>query len=627
MNTSNIAIAAIFAFKEVSDKHVLSVLVFDGENDSFELPTVEITASDNDSRDQMIRHLLVDEERGRIKVRSDELLRVPTNEGYAVVYSAILPEWPGRPRGTNWISILPDRTISEELAFDHNIIIKESLDAIVNALVAPIPQLPSFGQEIQSQLWNALMSEEQKAEWLEKVKCFGVDPSAVSVLSDFTSHELKIELGERLKNELNAKEEGKTVPEEKQGKYVYDFIHPNLTVDVVVLAVNEKGELVIPLTVQSGAEKGNGLWKLPGGFVTYDDYILAGWEPGKSDSFDSNIQEYLEDVKKGHSVVVEAANRFVKEKAGIELPPNTKFYHLTAEIQDNPRHGEADGAPIISRSLLAIVRDYTLFENNTITNPIVQGLRWFPISRRLFRNGSLIIEERGKAKEEAVMIDGKTSALLTYDSTKADAYITNGYLIVDHCQGDYANRKTRGVDEETILELYGHHSKVIVEALEVIKDKAFRTTLLADFINKKPEASAWNCRENAISFDYYKKVRDAVKCFDPSVRQNLFDKETAKELKEEELREKLSVMKDVELMATAKKKGLDVSSLKSLTTNERIQCIMDKMKEETYKWKDPSGGIHYFINNGFLVKDPVVSRTYFLCEELYRRFLDLGSTI
>ena len=628
MNTPNKVIAAVFAFKEVIDKQVLSVLVFDGENDSFELPTREIALEDRDIRNLIAQMLMVDEERGRIRISEEDLLKVPTNEDYSTVYTTVLSEWPGRPKGTNWINVSSDGSISEELADNHNLIIKEALGVIINTLVAPVFQPHHFSAELQSKLWSTLMPESRRSEWLERVKRFGLESSAFSGLADFASSELKNELSARLSAELEARKNGQTVPKNKCGKFAYDYIHPSLTVDIVVLAVNEKGQLVIPLTKKQGTERGNGLWGLPGGFVTYQDFIDAKWEPGKF-NFDKDIKEYRQYVSNGNSVVVVAAHRFIREKAGIDLPGDTQFYQLTSDIQDNPRHGETDGAPIMSRAVLAIVRDYKLFENNAISSPYVQDIHWFPICRRLFQNGKLVIEESGEADKDAPLIEGKKSILFRYDSNKADVYLNNGKLVIDHCQGEFAEREKRGVVVEEMNELLGHHDKVIVEALELIKDKAFRTTLLADFIIKDPEKTAWNCTKNAISFDYFKKVRDAVKCFDPSIRQNLFDKETAKELRIEELREKLSLMNEKELVATAKKKGLGAitAAIKGSSRNEMIDCIIERMKEETYQWKDPTGGIHYLINNGFLVKDPTVSRTYYLSEELYQRFLDLGSTI
>ena len=626
MTTSNKVIVAVFAFKEVANKQVLSVLVFDGENDSFELPTNEISLSDRDLPNIVAKMLLVDEERGRVRINSNELIKVPSAEDYAAVYTTVLPEWPGRPKGTNWLTVSPDGRISEELADNHNLIIKESVGVIVNTLVSPIAQPISFSSELQSKLWNTLMPESRKKEWLERVKNLGIDSSTITGLADFSSNELKDELNARLLAELEAKKKGQSVPLTKCGKFTYDYIHPSLSVDVVVLAVNEKGQLVIPLTKKQGAERGNGLWSLPGGFVTYQDYIDAKWEPGFF-NFDKNIKEYRQYVAQGDSVVKVAALRFIKEKAGISLPDNTQFFQLTADIQDNPRHGEIDGAPIMSRAVLAIVRDYKLFENNAISSSFVQDIHWFPICRRLFRNGKLVIEEQGGVDEDATTIEGKKSVLYRYDSNKADVYLNNGKLVIDHCQGEISQREARGVEVDEMHELLGHHDKVIIEALELIKDKAFRTTLLADFIIKNTEETAWNCKENAISFDYFKKVRDAVKCFDPSIRQNLFDKETAKELKIDELREKLFALNDGELFAAAKKRGLDSNSINSSSRNEIVDCIIERMKEDTYQWKDPSGCVHYLINNGFLVKDPTVSRTYYLSEELYQRFLDLGSTI
>ena len=637
MSTSNIVIAAVFAFRDIGDKQVLSVLVIDGENDSFELPIGMITSADTDVREVVARTLLVDEERGRISITADELLQVPIIEDEAVVYTAVLPEWPGRPKGTNWIAVSPEGTISEELAYNHNSIIKAALDTIVNTLVAPFSQTTSLSPELQTKLWNTLMPETRKSEWLERIKCLGVDSSALSELSDYPSDKIKEELDERLVSEFEELdyekiEKGEDLPDEKKGawKWAYNYMHPNLTVDIVVLAVNDKGELVIPLAMKANTERGSGSWGLPGGFVQFEHYIRAGWVPNEPFEFgNDNKGEYLDNIEKGHSVLEEAALDFLNKKAGIVLPDRTPLYPLNTPVQANPRHGVSDGAPIVSFAFLAIVPDYKVFESNVYTSKYVQGLRWFPIHRRLLRNKEVVFEELGQVdKENAVKIDGKEGTfLLSYDCNLSDAYLDNGRLLIDHYQDASSDRTERMEKSSPEREIYGHHGDVIVEALELIKNKTFTSTILADFIIKDSRDSAWNCAANAISFDYFKRVRDAVKCFDPSIRQNLFDKETAKELKVDELVEKLSAMNEKELVATAKKKGLEAIAIKGLSSNEIIERIIERTKEETYQWKDPTGGVHFLINNGFLVKDPSVSRTYFLSKELYQRFLDLGSTL
>lgn len=638
MSTSNKVIAAVFAFRDIGDKQVLSVLVIDGENDSFELPIGMITSADKDVREVVARTLLVDEERGRISITADELLQVPIIEDEAVVYTAVLSEWPGRPKGTNWVAVSPEGTISEELAYNHNSIIKAALDCIVNTLVSPFSQTTSLSLDLQTKLWNTLMPESRKSEWLEKIKCLGVNSSAISELSDYPSDKLKDELDERLGYGLKKLDFEKIKKGEEDladeikvaWKWAYNFMHPNLTVDVVVLAVNDKGELVIPLTMKVDTERGSGAWSLPGGFVQFEHYVRAGWVPNEPFEFgNANKSEYLDNIEKGHSVLEEAARDFLKKKAGIALPNDSPLYPLTTPVQANPRHGVSDGAPILSCAFLAIVPDYKLFENNAYTSKYVQKLRWVPIHRRLLRNTEVVFEEQGQVdKEKAVSIDGKEgSVLLSYDCTLSDAYLENGRLIVDHYQDNNSCRKERMANSSPEQEIYGHHGDVIIEALELIKSKSFTVTILADFIIKDTRDCAWNSTANAFSFDFFKRARDAVRCFDPSIRQNLFDKETAKELKVDDLVEKLSAMNKKEIIATAKKKGLEVIAIEGLSNNEIIERILERTKEETYQWKDPTGCVHYLINNGFLVKDPTKPRTYFLSKELYQRFLDLGSTL
>ena len=57
-------------------------------------------------------------------------------------------------------------------------------------------------------------------------------------------------LTERMMRELKLRKEAEEkdvkiiIPETEQGKFVYDYIHPSLTVDIVVLSVNERANTV-----------------------------------------------------------------------------------------------------------------------------------------------------------------------------------------------------------------------------------------------------------------------------------------------------------------------------------------------------------------------------------------------
>ena len=690
MNMNNKVVATVFAFRETGARRVLSLLTVDGGNEMYELPTGEAGEGDASLRDVAVRALLAYGE--RIRVEADRLLQVPFEGPYAAVYAAVLPEYPGRPMGTHWVDVSLDGTLPEKLAYDHDTVFGASVGMLLASLVSPSFRFPEEDPEMRARLWDALMSGERRSAWLDSIRDLGVRSSATEGGAK-TANELKRELTERMMRELKLRKEAEEkdvkiiIPETEQGKFVYDYIHPSLTVDIVVLSVNERGELMVPLTVKEKTAWGAGMWSLPGGFVEWKDYIKAKWEPGKDYKDFKSKTEYLEYVREGKSVVDVAARRILKEKTGIVLPERTTLYQLTSPVQDNPRHGAIDGAPIISRAFLAVVPDYKAFENAPVTSEFVAGpARWFPIRRKLFRGKELVLEEQGEViKEAAVWVDGKKTPLLTYDRSLSDGYLADGYLAINHFQGldigalkaedspgngeieselkkklkVYPGRVALGLDIAPGQELFGHHVDVIVDALELISEKSYTKTILLDLLIKR---YPWYDPGNVIKFDEYKKARDAVRGCDPSVRQNLFDKEVIKELDEDKerkklegelIREKLSKKSQEKAHEEAKDVGLDSKDLKGRTKEEIIEMIIDKkiadaakkvgleesamegkMREEivdmvidamAYKWMDPWGVLHRITNNGFLVKKGY--NQYFVCPDLYQRFLDNGSII
>jgi 8-oxo-dGTP diphosphatase len=91
----------------------------------------------------------------------------------------------------------------------------------------------------------------------------------------------------------------------KNGKYIYDYPRPALTVDAIVTA-NEKDDFYI-LLVRRGKDPFMGMWALPGGFVDMD--------------------ETLE----------QACRRELMEETGMELAKMEQFMVFDA-IHRDPRH-------------------------------------------------------------------------------------------------------------------------------------------------------------------------------------------------------------------------------------------------------------------------------------------------
>ena len=625
MNVVNKAVACIFAFKETGGKDMLSLFVIDGGDDSFELPSAVMTEGDADLRSALRRALLVDPEKGRIALRPEQLVAVSTiDRGREIItsYVAFLQQWPGRPRGTSWLSVVDGNVDWAELSESHRDVLSDVISHLRISLLVPDSRFPVQEGEMLKKVWDFLMPKGDRASFLEAVSRLANGGNSGTGLSCVSSTAMAEALAARPRLTGDWRKDAelrKDVPEEKRGKYVYDYFHPCLTVDIVILAINEEGRYVVPLTLSTGTDKKDGKWSLPGGFVQADDYKEAGWEPGRPFDFDKRPkEEYLDYIKRGRSVVEVAARRIIKEKTGIELDEDAVLYPLSTPVQDNPCHGWVDGAPIISRSFFTVVRDYRRFEGKG-TNVYVESMQWFPIHRRLFKedaegNGVMIVEEGGKVNGAvAEIIDGKEDARgenryrLSYNQEWTDMYLTTGKdasLVIDYSQDSEVTREERKVKDRQekgqVLEILGHHGFVIAEALEVVKDKVFTSTILADFMVKNPDMKAWRSDVNKYKFVQFNTIRDTLKGFAPSSRQALNDKIVVKCDRVAEWEQKM----------------------------KKARTEAERMKLRGRRWTDPQTGDEYIIyNNGFLWKDEDQARSYYVNVPFLERFLERGSTI
>ena len=620
MNTIKKAVAVIFALKRTGENQSIEVFSVEGENNFFELPSGVNADAGGDYRTIAVSAVL--NENKNINISEKDLIPVPVEDG-SVVYAAVLQEKPKeRYRGNNWISVSSDGSVPEDSFFaeKHQKLVKVALEAILNVLVSPFAQSEGISQELKAGIWQALMPQARKSAWLESIKGLGVDTGALSL----------------------------------NGGYNYKYMHPNLTVDMVLLTLKEK-ELAVLMIKRTGNVVGSGYWGLPGGFVDKSDFEDAGWEDNLDEEYfkkDMTHEKYLKEIARGESVVEKAAKKYLEKKTGVVLSDETQLYDLTAKVQDNPRHGAYKGgdsyqsAPIISRSFLAIIPDYKQFESTIINDKNIEDIQWFTIHRRLFKGGVLVFEEPDKIKREnkkplADYIEGRKCFDLRYDTSKTEAYVDlkDKRLLIDYCalngsdKGSvYEDFKKRAVKNKPIIiaekeRLYFHHADVIVAALKVIQEKIFTEPILANFIIKNPAKGAWNDKDNLIpQFDYFRKLRDTVKCLlPPSVRQNLMSKVIANELDEAKEREILSKKNETELVEEAiNKYKISEDSLAGLSKDQIIDIVLDEM---AYSWEDPSGKIHRITNRGFLIKNPNGDSSYFLSKELYERFLYLGSTV
>ena len=621
MNVVNKGVACIFSFKEIGDKDVLSVFVLDGGDDCFELPSSVLSEGDADMYSALQRALLVDPEKGRIALRPEQLVAVSTiDRGREIItsYVAFLQQWPGRPRGTSWLSVVDGNVDWAELSESHRDVLSDVISHLRISLLVPDSRFPVQEGEMLKKVWDSLMPKGDRASFLEAVSRLANGGNSGTGLSGVSSTAMAEALAARPRLTGDWRKDAelrKDVPEEKRGKYVYDYFHPCLTVDIVILAINEKGQLVVPLTLSTGGRSQlDDKWRLPGGFVRVDDYVTAGWDPGEEKfEYDKKPKkEYLDNLKKGRSVIEVAARRIIKDKTGIELDEDAVLYPLAAPVQDNPRHFWTDGAPVISRSFFTVIRDYKRFEGK-VAGEYVESLRWFPIHRRLFKldeygKGVKIVEEGGKVNSDvAEIIDGREGAKgenryrLSYNQEWTDIYLTkDASLYIDYSQDSEVTREQRDVTVEEHQEILGHHGFVIAEALEVVKDKVFTSTILADFMVKNPDMKAWRSDVNKYKFVQFNTIRDTLKGFAPSSRQALNDKIVVKCDRVEEWERKM----------------------------KKARTEAEKMKLRGRRWTDPQTGDEYILyNNGFLWKDEDQARSYYVNIPLLERFLELGSTI
>lgn len=486
----NKAIVSIVAFREVNGSEQLTLLTVEGNSDWYELPAICLDESED------VEETITSELQSIVgfEIPNDAIIPVKTysskdKDGICLLhsYAVVLPTWTCRPRGTNLMLYNPlERRLTEQLAENQDVIFFDALDAI-KAKIVSLQGLPGLSSELKNKFWEALVTPAERESWVSELYTIGA------------------------KTDTN-------------GKYVYDYLHPCLTCDALVLSVTDTSELMIPLIKRANTGTGDGLWALPGGFVQKDDFVTSGWDESEKLKYDSK-QKYLEDLSGGKSVIDIATRRILKAKTGLELSEDANLYPLSVICQDNPRHGWTDGAPIVSRSYLAILGQYASGIHLHFEDSHVQDVRWFKIKRSLYNyKGEIIVEEGGEVNASSAKTLGKNSEFdLSYNPSLSDVYIKDGVLYIDHFQGDIRPaREHRGVPAD-VEEFFAHHGEVVVAALEYIKSNLYTSNILPEFLISEP-GKPWSDTANSFSMDRFRKILSSISCFETECRQNLYDK-------------------------------------------------------------------------------------------------------
>lgn len=486
----NKAIVSIVAFREINGIEQLTLLTVEGNSDWYELPAICLDESEDVEE-------TINSELQRIvgfEISNDAIIPVriyssKDKDGICLLhsYAVALPTWTSRPRGTNLMLFNPiERRLTEQLAENQDTFFFDALDAIIAKIVSP-HGLPGLSSELKNKFWETLVTPAERESWVSELSTIGAKPDT-------------------------------------NGKFVYDYLHPCLTCDALVLSITDSSELMIPLVMRANTGTGDGLWALPGGFVQKDDFVTSGWDESEKFRYDSK-KEYLEYMSGGKSVINIATRRILKEKTGLELSESANLYPLSVACQDNPRHGWTDGAPIVSRSYLAIFGKYATDIHLHFEDTHVQDVRWFKIKRTLYNcKGEVIVEEGGEVNASLARTIGKNSEFdLSYNPSLSDVYIKGGILYIDHFQGDIRpDREHRGLSAD-VEEFFAHHGEVVVAALEYVKSNLYTSNILPEFLISEP-GKPWSDTTNSFSMDRFRKVLASISCFEVECRQNLYDK-------------------------------------------------------------------------------------------------------
>lgn len=519
MSKNTVTIVA-FAFRGSNDESLISVLTRQRMSDGlYELPAEDILDSDVDYKDSIYRCLSrynCDSKDIRCFTIDSYVLNTEEAKEYTTAYCVFLNVWPGPSYGTNWMKVSKEGVVSEPLIGNHDCILKSAVKVLCSSIITEDDE---FNSAKVLELINTFVSSQKLESVAKRLVLLGETKVSTSGLSDITSDKLI----EELESRTRTNDKG----EQEQAHYVYNFWHAGQAVDIVVLAtdyyvIGKTGyvDLKIPLIKRSKGV-GKGWWGLPGGFITKQDFLNAGWDDKQTDFNLKALPEYRNALKDHERVVTRSARRILAQKTGITIADDALVYPLF--VRDNPMRGTADGVPVIAETLLTVIGDYRKFEHLFYEKDSnVEDVKWFTIKRFLYNEGGNLIKMDNAPLNEnnAVRIstDKRSPFDLRNNHDETDAFLSESELIVNYFKGK--RFEILQSDDMKRIELFADHRDAIIDALQYVKEKTHTSTILADFLmkNRNEEDSG-----NVFEFGKLKLVYESILFPEETVRQNLHD--------------------------------------------------------------------------------------------------------
>ncbi len=394
-------------------------------------------------------------------------------------------------KGGVWFNVNADGKLSNRLAFNHNALLEKAVRQLLSFATSPYGLLSSYAKQAFKDIIKGTFSEEARSIWVKHAGELGLlDNSGISAM-DLPNEQL-ISI---LKGRDNA-------------PYITRYFHPEVAVDIVVLAINKKNELVVPLIVRADGE-GEGRWGIPGAYLTEQDFYDAGWDGCiESDYKIKDFANYDELQALGKGATRLAAKRILEEKTGISLPDDYELLQLN--LRDNPLRGVKDGSPVLAVTYLAILDGQT--KSLPFNSEHVVKADWFPINRVLYNEGGVVkVCGEGYTKNVINLSEKGKRYDLKFKREKAVAYIRNGAVQVDYFQtlGSVAKEEPITGKKES---LFCDHGAAIIDALDYIREQSRYQMIIPDFFG-----------ENTFEFPDFLSRIETILWPEEKVRTNLYD--------------------------------------------------------------------------------------------------------
>ena len=496
----NYSIAIIFSIDKAADEsEVLSVLAVQrGEEPALGKYAFPMFAFDGGSlsiQDSLVNNL---NERLGLKFEG-ELLALGTEsvtekDDVLVCSSFILFMEQGAcpVKGGVWFNVNADGKLSNRLAFNHNTLLEKAVRHLLSSATSPFGILSSYAKPALKDIIKGTFSEESRSSWVERAGELG--------LLDYNGIPAKDLPNEQLISILKGRD---------NAPYITHYFHPEVAVDIVVLALNDDNELVVPLIVRSEGE-GEGRWGIPGAYLTEQDFKNAGWDGKDSEYKFKKFANYDELQSHGTGATRRAAKNILREKTGISIPDEYEL--LPLNLRDNPLRGAIDGSPVLAVTYLAIldrpIKPLTFSEDSKVLKA-----DWFPV-RRVLYNEKGVVKVCGDAyTDKVVNLSEKGKRYdLKFKREKAVAYIRNGNTL----QVDYFQSLESKVSEEPIQgpkeSLFCDHGAAIIDALDYIREQSRHQMIIPDFFG-----------ESTFEFPDFVSRIETILWPEEKVRTNLYD--------------------------------------------------------------------------------------------------------